>query len=241
MTLHRRWIRVATVAVVAVTLAAAPGAGLTQAFAEERSVLGVNIQELTPDLAKGLGMPSSTTGVLVSGVREGSPAAKVGLKAGDVIVEYDGKAVSQPRELSERVAATPTGTTVAVKVMRDGQTMTLSPTTTAMEIPGRPGRHERSDVPKTGKFGLALQPLTPEIAERMKVAEKQGLVVEAVRSGSPADQAGLRRGDVITEVNRKPLSSVEELRAALEQATPDKPTVLLVHRRGGSMFVTLKG
>jgi serine protease Do len=245
MTLNRRWIRIAAPAIVAVALAAAPGAGLTTALAEERSVLGVHIQELTPDLVKAFGMAPSTSGVLVSGVREDSPAGKVGLKAGDVIVEYDGKAVSQPGELSERVAATPVGETVPVKVMRNGQEMTLSPTTMGMEAKheatGRRRGPERAEAPQTGKFGLALQPLTEELAGRLKTSQKQGVVVQAVREGSPAHEAGLRRGDVITEVNRQPLSNVEELRTALEQATADKPTVLLVHRRGGSMYVTLKG
>ena len=245
MTLNRRWIRVAIPAIVAIALATAPGAGLTQAFAEERSVLGVHIQELTQDLAKGLGLAPSTSGVLVSGVREDSPAAKVGLKAGDVIVEYNGQAVRQPRELSERVAATPVGKTVTMKLMRNGQEMTLSPTTMGMEAKRESSERGRgpegADQPETGKFGLALQPLTEELAGRLKTSQKQGMVVQAVRNGSPADQAGLRRGDIITEVNRQPLSNVDELRAALEQATPDKPTVLLVHRRGGSMYVTVKG
>jgi serine protease Do len=245
MILNRRWLGVAAPLTVALALAASPGLAPTQALAAERSVLGVQIQALTEDLARSFGIAPSASGVLVAGVRADSPAAKVGIKTGDVIVEYDGQAVSQPHELSERIAATPVGKTVTVKVLRDGQEMTLSPTTMGMEA--RPERGERApgrgraEEPQTGKFGLALHPLTPEIAQRVGTTEKQGLVVQAVRKGSPADQAGLRRGDVITEVNRRPLANVDELRAALEQSTPDKPAVLLIHRRGGSMYVTVKG
>jgi serine protease Do len=237
----RRLIHVATPAIVAVALAVLPGIGLTQAFGEERSFLGVQIQRLTEDLAKGFGVAPSTSGVVVSGVRADSPAAKVGVKAGDVIVEYDGQAVSGPRDLSERVAATPVGKTVAMKVLRSGQEVILSPTTAGIDVEAESPESESPGAPNTGKFGLALQPLTPEIAQHLRTSEKQGLVVRAVRKGSPAAQAGLRRGDVITEVNHQPLTNVEELRTALEQATPDKPTVLLVHRRGGARYVTVKG
>jgi serine protease Do len=219
-----------------VAVAAGLAAGLALARAEQRSVLGIQIQELTADLAKALGVAPSTTGVLVSRVLEGSPAAKAGLKAGDIIVEYDGQAVGRPHELSERVAATAIGTSVTLKVLRTGQATTLSATTAGMEMTGPP-----AEGPKTGRFGLALMPLTPEIAEHLRIAEQQGLIVHAVRKGSVADLAGLRRGDVITEVNRQPLTNVEQLRSALEQATSDKPAVLLVLRDGRPRYVTVRG
>lgn len=230
--LNRRSIRVATTLAVAAGLAV----GLAPARAEQRSVLGIQIQELTADLAKGLGVAPSTSGVVVSQVREDSPAAKAGVKAGDIIVEYDGQAVGRPRELSERVAATPVGKSVTLKVLRSGQLTTLSATTAGMEMTGQP-----PEGPRAGRFGLALMPLTPELAQHLGVAGQQGLVVHAVRKGSPADQAGLRPGDVITEVNRQPLTNVEQLRTALEQAAPDKPAVLLVLRGGRARYVTVKG
>ncbi len=236
-----RRIRVATLAMLAGVLAVLPGIGLSQAVGAERSFLGIQLQPLTEDLAKALGVPASTRGVVVSGVREDSPAAKAGVKAGDVITEYDGQAVARPRDLADRVAATPVGKTVAMKVVRSGQEMSLSPTTAGIEARERSAEGKPAEGPKTGKVGLALEPLTPELAQRLQTAEKQGLVVRAVRQGSPAEQAGLRRGDLITEVNRQPLTNVEELRTALEQATPDKPTLLLVHRRGAALYITFKG
>jgi serine protease Do len=240
MNQSKRLTRVVMPAVVAALLAAAPAIGPAPAVAEERSVIGVQIQRLTEDLAKGLGVPASS-GVLVSGVRADSPAAKVGVKAGDIIVEYNGEKITEPRELSERVAATPVGKSVSMKVLRDGKEMMLSPTTAAMEAKEESRHGKRAEAPKAGKYGLVLHPLTAELAERLKTTEKQGLVVEAVREGSPAAEAGLERGDLITEVNRKPVSNAEELRAALEQSSPDKPAVLLVHRDGATRFVTLKG
>jgi serine protease Do len=221
-------------------LAVLPAIGLPQAIGAERSFLGIQLQPLTEDLAKAFGVSPSTHGIVVSGVRDDSPAAKVGVKAGDVIVEYDGQAVARPRDLADRVAATPIGKTVTMKVLRGGQEMILSPTTAGVEVRER-SEGGPAEGPKTGKFGLALEPLTPELAHRLQTVEKQGLVVRAVRRGSPAEQAGLRRGDVITEVNRQPLNNVEELRSALEQATPDKPTLLLVQRRGFALYVPVKG
>ncbi len=229
---NRRYVHVVTTLAVAVWLAV----GLTPARAEQRSVLGIQIQELTADLAKGLGVTPSTSGVVVSQVLDDSPAARAGVKAGDIIIEYEGQPVSRPLDLSERVAATPVGKSVTLKVLRNGQATTLSATTAGMEMTGQP-----AEGPKTGRFGLALMPLTPEIAQHLGIAGQQGLVVHAVRKGSLADQVGLRPGDVITEVNRQPLTSVEQLRSALEQAAPDRPTLLLVRRDGRATYITVRG
>jgi serine protease Do len=163
------------------------------------------------------------------------------VKAGDVIVEYDGQAVSGPRELARLVARTPVGTSVTMKVVRQGQEMALSPTIARAESQEAPAQGGTAEAPGTGRFGLAVQSLTPELARQLSTPAKQGLVVRAVRAGSPAEQAGLRRGDVIAEINRQPLRSVEELRSALDQATADRPAVLLVHRGDSTLSVTVKG
>jgi serine protease Do len=88
---------------------------------------------------------------------------------------------------------------------------------------------------------LAVEPLTPEAARELGTAQTQGLVVRDVAEGSPAAEAGIRRGDVITEVNRRPVKSVEDLRRAVETRAKGQPTVLLVHREGAALFLTLKG
>jgi serine protease Do len=244
----RRWSRIAIPAILVSALAIVPIIGATQAIGAERSFIGVHLQPLTEDLAKAFGAPASTRGVVVTAVQEGSPAAVAGMKPSDIIVEYDGQAVTTPRELSQRVAATPTGKAVSMKVLRNGQEMTFSPTTAAMTRPSEAGEGDTAGGPKAegqgadrAKFGLVLQPLTPELAKQLQMTQEKGLVVRAVRPGSKAEQAGIKRGDVITEVNRQSLTSVEELRAALDQATPEKPAVLLVHRDGGTWYLTVKG
>lgn len=238
---RRRHAPVAMAAILALLMAVLPRIGLGQERQAERGFLGVAIQPLTPDLAQSLGVSPSVHGVAVSSVRDGAPAAKAGVKAGDVIVEYDGQAVSGPRELARLVARTPVGTSVTMKVLRNGQEMTVSPTIARAESQEAPSQGRAAEAPRTGRFGLALQSLTPELARQLNTQAKQGLVVRAVGAGSPAEQAGLRRGDVIAEVNRQPLSNVEELRSALDQATADKPAVLLVHRGESTLYVTVKG
>ncbi len=236
----RRLIRVATPAIVAALLAVLPGIGLPQALGAERSFLGIQLQPLTEDLAKAFGVSPSTSGVVVSGVREDSPAARVGVKAGDVVIEYDGQAVSRPRDLADRVAATPVGKTVTIKVLRNGQEMTLSPTTAGIEVKGQSAESKPVEGPKTGKFGLALEPLTPELAQRLQTSEKQGLVVRAVRQGSPAEQAGLRRGDIITEVNREAVADVAAYRKAVGKLKPGANVLFKVMRRlDGGRLATL--
>jgi serine protease Do len=206
-----------------------------------RGWLGVTIQPLTPDLARTFGVPQ-TEGALVSSVKEDSPAAKAGVKAGDVIVEFDGRKVGRATDLSRIVAATPAGKSVTMKVIRDGKAITLSPTIATLEDKEEAVAESESEgKAQKGKLGLAVEPLTPEIARELGATQKHGVVVREVQEGSPAAEAGIRRGDVITEVNRQPVKTVDDLKRAFDTRAPGKPTLVLVHREGAAVYLTLKG
>ncbi|MBI3629305.1 MAG: PDZ domain-containing protein [Candidatus Rokubacteria bacterium] len=206
-----------------------------------RGWLGVTIQPLTADLAKTFNVPQ-TEGALVSSVKEDSPAAKAGVKAGDVIVEFDGHKIGRTTDLSRIVAATPVGKAVTMKIVRDGKAVTLSPAIAKLEDREEvAAAGEGEGKAQKGKLGLAVEPLTPDIAKELGTEQKQGVVVREVQEGSPADEAGIRPGDVITEVNRQPVKNAEDLKRAFDKRPPGQPSLVLVHREGAAVYLTLKG
>ncbi|HME69483.1 MAG TPA: DegQ family serine endoprotease [Myxococcota bacterium] len=199
-----------------------------------RGWLGVSIQKLTPELAESLGV-SETQGALVAGVTPGSPAAKAGLKTGDVITTYDGKKVEEHGGLPSLVAATPVGATVPVQVLRDRDVKTLSVTVAKLA-----DEEFREAAPAKGKWGLALRELTPEEREERGLEDGQGVLVASVDPGSPAEEAGLHAGDVVLQANRKPVGSVEALRQEIGKVEEGKRLPLLVRPAdGGDRFAAL--
>jgi serine protease Do len=201
-----------------------------------RGWLGVGIQAVTPDLAKSFGW-AETTGVLVSSVSEGSPAERAGLKSGDIITEYDGRKVERASDLPRAVAGTPVGREVRLSVVRDGMPMTLTAKIAALDVK-EPAQVEGSEKAKPA-LGLAVQPLTPALAQQMGVRATQGLVVQRVEEGSPAAEAGFERGDVIVEVDKKPIKSVAELRESVDKHGKGKPMLFRIQRQDASLFLTV--
>ncbi len=201
-----------------------------------RGWLGVGIQPVTPDIAKSFGR-ADTTGVLVSSVAEGSPAEKAGLKAGDIITEYDGRTVERASDLPRAVAGTPVGRDVRLGVVRDGMPMTLTAKVAALDAK-EPREADRGERAKP-TLGLAVQPLTPALARELGVKAIQGLVVQNVVDGSPAADAGFERGDVIVEVNKKPVKSVAELRETVDKHGKGKPMLFRIERQDASLFLTV--
>ncbi len=200
-----------------------------------RGWLGVTIQPVTPDLAKAFHLAEGK-GALVAQVMKDSPAVKAGLRAGDVIVEYDGHAIAKSGDLPHVVAATPIGREAAIKVIRDGQPLTLN--ARVAELPE--AEQVAASSSGRGKLGLSVQPLTPELAQELGVPDRSGVVVAEVKDGSPAAEAGVQPGDVIVQVNRKPVRTVGELRRALAAQKPGEMTLFQIHRKDASLFVALK-
>ncbi len=200
-----------------------------------RGWLGVSIQPVTPELAKALRL-SQDRGALVAEVFPDSPAAKAGLQAGDVIVEYDGHAVAKAGDLPRLVANTPIGQSATVKVLRDGKPLTV--TAQIDQLP-EPEQVAEAAHPARERLGLAVQALTPGLARQLGVPDKAGLVVAGVKDGSPAAEAGLQPGDVIVQVNRKPVRTIAELRKALAAQKAGEPTLFQIHRKDASLFVAV--
>ncbi len=200
-----------------------------------RGWLGVTVQPVTPELAKSFNRPD-TTGVLVSGVSDGSPAERAGVKSGDIIVEFDGKKIARSGDLPRFVAESTVGRQVPMTVVRDGKPVTLTAKIEAMA--SSEPRASTKDSAKPS-LGLAVQPLTPALAERLGMSEKEGLVVQRVEEASPAAEAGVRPGDVIVEVNHKRVKTVEELKTAVEKRQKDKPVLLMLRREGANLYLAV--
>lgn len=202
-----------------------------------RGLLGVTIQDVTPELAKTLGL-GTARGALVSQVLPNEPAERAGIKQGDVIIHYDGKDIENSKDLPRIVAATPIGKEVSVKVLRDGKELTLKAKIGEMEEEATAGIKS----PDHPALGVSVQNLTPQIARELGVKQTAGVVVSSVDSGSPAEEAGIQTGDVILSVNRKNVKNVREFSAEIGKAKKGDSILLLVQRGQGALFiaVTLK-
>lgn len=209
-----------------------------------RGWLGVSIQGVTTDLAKNFGL-SKAQGALVSEVLPDSPAAKAGFKSGDIIIKFDGQDVEDQTALRNIVAATPVGKKVRVRVVRNGKTKTIH-----VKIDEQPKeiarRGEEIQAPpraseNTALAGLEVRDITSEIAERLGLPpDSTGVVVTEVDPNSGAATAGLRPGDLITEINRKAVRDMEDFRRITRKLDKDEEPLLLVKRRNGKFFLILK-
>jgi len=193
-----------------------------------RGWLGVAIQELSDELAAGFGAREKE-GVLVADVMRGGPADTGGLRVGDIIVEFDGAAITEVPDLQRRVAAIPPGRGVPIKVVRDRAPVALTVKIGEMPTDDTPAIAQSSDQ----TWGLTAESLTPETARRLNLALASGALVTEVAPGSPAEAAGLRRGDVVLEVNRRPVPDTTALRRELEALKPGDAVPIYVHRTQG--------
>ena len=200
-----------------------------------RGWLGVGIQPLTADLAKSFRL-TRTDGALVTSVSEGSPAAKAGLKEGDVIVEYDGRPVARAGDLPRAVAETPVGRAVPLKVVRDGKPVTLTATVARLEETREAKAESAPDEPA---LGVSAHTLTPAVAQQLGLREQQGVLILNVNDGSRAEAAGLKAGDIIAQVDHRPVSNVEDLQQALRRHATGAPVLLLVHREDAHVWIAV--
>jgi serine protease Do len=201
-----------------------------------RGWLGVMIQKVTPDIAESLGL-SEAKGALVADVVKDGPAEAAGIKQGDVIVEYDGKPVTDSAELPLLVARTPVGRSVKIKVIRGKETESF--TIKIQEL-----KEEETAQAAGGTsedLGLTVQTLTGDLAENLGLDRNlKGVVVTQVEAGGPAADAGLRRGDVILEVNRQPVKDVDGYRKAVKGVGKGKSVLFLVRRGDNTIFLAVK-
>ena len=202
-----------------------------------RGYIGVSIQELTPALAKSLNL-TQTSGALVSDVVPDGPAAKSGIERGDVVTALNGDAVTSSRDLRLRISQMAPGTTVRLKLNRNGAERDI--TVTLGQLPENQQSSRGESEPEGVMDGLQVEELTPGVARQLGLRPgTQGVTVTDVEDGSAAAEAGLRQGDVIQEVNRKPVTSVSQFMQAIRQAG-GKSMVMLVNRGGQTIYVALE-
>jgi serine protease Do len=209
-----------------------------------RAWLGVNIQDVSPDLARGLGQGAPTQGALVAQVQPGSPAEKAGLVAGDVVTAVDGQSAASSKDVQRQILARRIGQHVRLTVWRQGRTLTIPFTAGEMpedaaaggRRPGGPGGAPGGP----SSYGLELRNLTPDLAERLGVPAKTGgAAITQVQPDGPAHEAGLARGDVIIEVDRRPVRTAEEAAQALKAKRPEGH-LLRVRRGDAVLFLVVR-
>ena len=200
--------------------------------------IGIGISDVTPEDAKFFKV-NDASGAVVTQVEPNSPGAKAGLKVGDVIVELNGKAITDASALQVEVGEKQPGTTLHLKALRDGNAVEVPVTLEAM---GKSEHDNQSSDASHGKprWGLGLGDLTPDLRQQLQAGDEvHGAVIEQVAPGSPADNAGLQQGDVITEVNRQPVHSAADVQKALSSIPKDSDALVLVWSNAGSTFRVL--
>ncbi len=202
-----------------------------------RGWLGVGIQPVTADLGTKFGVTEGE-GVLVNEVFENDPAARAGIKAGDIITKLDGKTVDSPNLLSRLIAGLEPGATTNIEVVRDGKRQVLS-----VALSERRENAIVASVPPSRsevKLGIDVQNLSVELAEKFKLKDAKGVLIAKVDQGSIAQAEGLREGDLIKEVNRSEVSSVSEFTAAVSRVKRGETILLRVLRENRAFYVVLK-
>jgi Do/DeqQ family serine protease len=201
-----------------------------------RGMLGVTIQPVTSDLARSLGL-SDVRGALVNSVTANGPADKAGIRRGDVIVSVNGQSVKDTNDLRNDVAQLMPGSAVKLTIVRDGKEQSLD-VTLAERQASAAGDSRGNGRPDPAGFGITAEPLTRERARELGVSATTGVVVVDVEPSGRGADAGLRPGDVIAEVDRRPVASIDDLRAALKDG--DRPALVLVHRGAVTTFLTIE-
>lgn len=199
-----------------------------------RGYVGATVQKISPEIAESLGL-KQTGGALVADVVRGGPAEKAGLKVGDVIVEFDKQVIKDSADLPAAVARVAPGTSVQLKIAREGKPISLPITVGEMK-----DSEVIASIGPESDLGLTVQPVTPDIAQSLGLERAEGLVVASVKPGSAADDAGLRSGDVIRQVNRHPVKNLADYNREISRTEKTKSVLFLVHRGESSVFLALK-
>ncbi|MBV9075103.1 MAG: Do family serine endopeptidase [Acidobacteria bacterium] len=200
--------------------------------------MGVGINDVTPENSKFFNV-AKAQGAVVSEVQPDSPGAKAGLKVGDVITRIDGREVTDAGQLQVEVSQLQPGTTVKLDVMRDGKNLNLP--ITVEELGGKNSSERASNPEGKARWGVGLGDLDSDTRQQIQAPESvRGAVVEQVQPGSPADNAGLSSGDVILQVNHKPVTSAKDAKDLLSSIPTGQDALVLVWSNGGSSFRVMK-
>jgi Do/DeqQ family serine protease len=201
-----------------------------------RGMLGVTVQGVTSDMAASLGL-EEVSGAIVASVESGGPGDRAGLQQGDVITAINGKPVNDSNEVRNAIASMAPSSRVTLSVLRDKRARQIEATlgqlpdkTRASNDTATPGEH--------GRLGMSVEPLTPALANQLGTKAKGGVVIDEVTPDGPAAGAGLREGDVIKQVNHKPVSSAADVQQAVRESG-SRPALMLVERDKNNLFIAL--
>jgi len=209
-----------------------------------RGQLGIWVQNITDDTAKALDL-KDTAGVLVSDVNKGSAADRAGLKRGDIITAINGEKIEDSNVFRNKVAGTAPGSEIRLTVSRDGSTQEITARLDEFDVdaasrnPATDDSGQPQAEKESGRLGLSLQPVTPEVARQLKLNSNDGLVITDIDPTGPAAEAGLSRGDVILEINKQAVASADDVRSAIDKAGA-RPLLMLVVRQGRTIYLTVR-
>ncbi len=202
-----------------------------------RGWLGVAIQDISPDLAKSFEV-AIAEGVIISDVQENSPAKEAGLERGDIIIKFNDKPIRDVNHLRNTVAQTEAGKKVKITVLREGNEKTL--TVKIGEQPSDLFASAPAGTLPEKELGMTVQNITSEIAKNLGLENETGIIVSAVQPGGPAAMVGIREGDIIREVNRKKITTVEEFNSDVQKGDKKKGILLLVKRGEYAQYIIVK-
>lgn len=200
-----------------------------------RGGIGVYVQKMTPDLARSFGLEENK-GALVADVLPGGAAETGGIRRGDIIVKFNGKGIDEMNELPRVVASTPVGTEVEVGILREGKPLTLKLKVGELKDEAAAPAVEKTKL----ELGISVQEITPELARHLRLSDPGGVVVTQVEPGSGADEAGVKKGDILREVNGQSIRSLVDYRAALSKVKKGSIVRLLVKRQDRNLYMTLR-
>jgi len=200
-----------------------------------RGWIGVSIQTVTPDIAKAFGLKEAT-GALVGDVITGGPADSAGITRGDIIISFDGKRVKDMSDLPRIVAETPVGKDVDITIIRDGKEMNIKVKIEEMTEEKLAYQMQKREE----KLGMTVDDITPQLAHKLNIKDKAGVVVIDIEPNSLADDAGMEAGDIIKEVNRNPIKNIKDYQRIMDNIGKDSSILFLVKRGQQTFYVSVK-
>ena len=203
-----------------------------------RGWLGVSIQSVTNEIADHFDLDQAS-GALVSQVLPNTPAEKGGIRIGDIIIEFNGEEIDRWNDLPIVVANTPVDTKAKVIVIREGKRKSFKIQIGRLDDPEQVAMRVEEPSEGAESLGIRAQDLTAELAEELGLEESNGVIVTEVAPNGPASEAGIRRGDIIIELDRREINSVEDLATVLEASKGKEKILVLVRRGANTLFVPL--